>query len=448
MTPMDRRSFLALGAVAPLARIVQRTRRPNLLLILADDLGYGDLSRFGRPDYRTAHLDQLAREGLTFTNAYAAASTCTPSRTGLMTGRYPARFSAGLQAPMVWVNDKDGLSPDIPTLPSRLKAAGYRTALVGKWHLGYLPEQGPLKHGFDEFFGIKSGGVDYFTHDGPKGEKDLWEGEVPIERAGYFTDLLTNRAIEVLSRRAASPFYLSLHYTAPHWPWEGPLDGHGPKPTHPFVDGGSAKVYAEMVASLDRGIGRVMEALGRAGKDRDTLVIFTSDNGGERYSYNWPFSDQKFSLYEGGIRVPAAVRWPGRIPAGRTTSQVAITMDWTATFLARAGVDTDPSRPLDGIDLLGVATGAPPVPRTLFWRQHYGGRPRMFAARRAQWKFLRIDDAKHLFDLESDPGERGDLAQAEPARLAELEDAWNQWNAALPPIQTSQPPAPITRPSL
>jgi arylsulfatase A-like enzyme len=233
---------------------------------------------------------------------------------------------------------------------------------------------------------------------------------------------------------------LSLHYNAPHWPWEGPLDGHGPKPEHPFVDGGSAKVYAEMVATLDRGVGRVMEGLKKAGKDRDTLVIFTSDNGGERYSYNWPFSDQKFTLYEGGIRVPAAIRWPGRIPAGRTTKQVAINMDWTATFLARAGVANDPAHPLDGIDLLGVATGAPPVPRTLFWRQHYGGRPRMLAARRGTSKYLRIDDARFLFDLDRDPGEKGDLSKARPAELADLEGEWERWNAPLPPIKTPPPP--------
>jgi arylsulfatase A-like enzyme len=415
-------------------------------LIFADDLGYGDLSHFGRPDYRTPHLDRLAREGLTFTNCYAAASTCTPTRAGLMTGRYPARFSAGLQQPMGWVNDKDGLSPEHPTLGSRLKRAGYRTALVGKWHLGYLPEYGPLKHGFDEFFGIKSGGVDYFTHDGPQGQKDLWEGTMTVEQTGYLTDLLTSRAIDVISRRDPSPFYLSLHYNAPHWPWEGPTDGHGSPAKHHFVDGGSAKVYAEMVTSMDRGVGRVMEALNRAGKDRDTLVVFTSDNGGERYSYNWPFSDQKWTLWEGGIRVPAMMRWPGRIEPGGSTDLPAITMDWTATFLARAGL-TKVDPPLDGIDLLPVAGRSAPAGRILYWRQHYpGGRPRMVAARRGKWKYLRIAETDHLFDLENDPGEKGDLAAAQPARLAELKSSWARWNAQLPPFPAPPPPPPPVQP--
>jgi arylsulfatase A-like enzyme len=213
------------------------------------------------------------------------------------------------------------------------------------------------------------------------------------------------------------------------------MDGHGPMPNHPFVDGGSAKIFAEMVTSMDRGVGRVMEALRRAGKDRDTLVVFTSDNGGERYSYNWPFSDQKWTLWEGGIRVPAMMRWLGRIPAGQTTSQVAITMDWTATFLARAGATGDSEHPLDGIDLLGVASGAAPIPRTLYWRQHYSGRPRMCAARQDRWKYLRIGDPEYLFDLENDPGEKGDLAKAQSTRFAKLKEAWERWNAELPPIQ-------------
>jgi arylsulfatase A-like enzyme len=444
---LGRRGFLrSVGAAAGLPRLAGRSRqpgRPNLLLIFADDLGYGDVSLFGRPDYRTPGIDRIGLEGIRFSDAYAAASTCTPTRAGLLTGRYPARFPPGLQSPMGWVNDRDGLSPEHPTISSRLRAAGYRTALVGKWHLGHLPEFGPLRHGFDEFFGIKSGGVDYFTHDGPNGEADLWDGSVPVERAGYLTDLLTDRAIEVIDRRDPRPFYLSLHYTAPHWPWEGPEDGHGPGPSHPFVDGGSAVAFRAMMRSLDRGVGRVMEALGRGGKDRDTLVVFTSDNGGERYSYNWPFSDQKWTLYEGGIRVPAMLRWKGRVPPGRSSSQLVTTMDWTATFLAAAGVAPDPAHPLDGIDLLGVATGAArPVSRTLFWRQHYAGRPRQGAARRDRWKYLRIDDQERLFDLAVDPGEKGDLAKVRPELLAELREAFERWSAELPPLPAPQPPPP------
>src|SRR5688572_15476075 len=194
--------------------------RPNIIFILADDLGYGDLSCYGRPDYRTPHIDRLARDGVRFTSNYTAASVCTPSRVALMTGRYPARLPIGLVEPLGYGDESIGLAPDHPTVASRLKLAGYRTALIGKWHLGFLPEHGPLQHGFEEFYGILSGGVDYFTHREPSGKLDLHEGQVEVSQTGYLTDLLTRRALEYIARRHQSPFYLALHYTAPHWPWE------------------------------------------------------------------------------------------------------------------------------------------------------------------------------------------------------------------------------------
>jgi arylsulfatase A-like enzyme len=199
-----------------------------VVFILADDLGYGDLSCFGRPDYDTPNLDRLAREGIRFTNAYSASPLCTPTRCGFITGRYPARTRVGLEEPLDWkksLGDEAailGLSPDHPTLASLLKKNGYETSLVGKWHLGYLPRFGPLQSGFDEFFGIMSGGVDYFTHRDGDGEPDLFEGSVAVGRIGYVTDLLTERALKVIARRHSRPFYLSLH--PPHWPLEGPGD--------------------------------------------------------------------------------------------------------------------------------------------------------------------------------------------------------------------------------
>ena len=212
-----------------------------------------------------------------------------------------------------------GLPAEHPTIASLLKQSGYQTALVGKWHLGYLPNFGPVQSGFEEFFGIMSGAADFFTHKDMRGDGDLYEGKVPVERIGYMTEMLTQRAVKYISDRpkgsaSSTPFYLSLHYTAPHWPWEGPNDeavsrnlkgGYGG-----FTAGGSLKTYAQMMKSLDDGIGEVLRALDRADLARNTLVIFTSDNGGERFSYNWPFRGAKFSLWEGGLRVPAIVRLP------------------------------------------------------------------------------------------------------------------------------------------
>jgi arylsulfatase A-like enzyme len=422
--------------------MLAQERRPNLLFILADDLGYGDVSAYGRPDYRTPHIDRLIAEGTRFTNAYTAASTCTPTRVAFVTGRYPQRAAPALQVPMGigppnGPRPSYGLSPTIPTIGARLKKAGYETALVGKWHLGFLPEFGPLSHGFDEFFGIKSGGADYFTHTARDGTSDLWEGEVPAERIGYLTDLLTARAVEYIQRPHTRPFYLSLHYNAPHWPWEGPADTHGANPTHPFSEGGSPAVFAAMMRSLDDGVGKVMAALARAGRDGDTLVIFSSDNGGEVYSNNAPWSNGKFTLWEGGIRVPLALRWPGRVPAGASSPQFAISMDWSATMLAAGGAAPDPAYPLDGIDLLPFARdGRAPTDRTLFWRQPGGGAALMAsaAARRGKWKYLRVAGEEKLFDLDADPGEKGDVKSAHPAVIAELRSAWEAWNAGMVPV--------------
>src|SRR5687767_7252322 len=381
----NRREFIGSAVAAtliPNISLSQTRRRPNILFILADDLGYGDLSCYGRPDYQTPNLDRLASQGVRFLNAYAASPLCTPTRCAFITGRYPARTRVGLEEPLHEkraMGEKAltiGLPSEHPTVASLLKGSGYDTALIGKWHLGYLPNFGPTKSGFDEFYGIMSGAADFFTQKDMVGDLDFYEGEVPVERIGYMTDLLTRRAIEYISKRrkvgSERPFYLSLHYTAPHWPWEGPHD----RPPDPelrgpvaFRAGGSLKTYGEMMKSLDDGIGQVLNALSRAGLARDTLVIFTSDNGGERFSYNWPFSFQKFDLHEGGTRVPAMVRWPGVIPAGRVTDHAAITMDWTATILTVTGTAPDASYPLDGVDLMPVCKGKQPTDdRALFWR--------------------------------------------------------------------------------
>ena len=443
---IPRRSFLqssfAAAACTALPRLRwPRARTPNILFILADDLGYGDLSCYGRPDYRTPNLDRLAREGLRFTGNYTAAAVCSPTRVALMTGRYPARLPIGLKEPLVYGDESVGLPPGHPTPASLLKAAGYATALIGKWHLGFLPEHGPLRHGFDEFYGILGGAVDYFSHRAPPGQLDLHEGNVTVDHAGYMTDLLTDRAVQFVRRRHTAPFYLALHYTAPHFPWEGPGDSAASRSyrsvadtvkdryVQGYADGGSPRVFAAMVQRLDEGIGRLLRALEDAGHGRDTFVVFTSDNGGERYSYNWPASYGKRSLHEGGIRVPAIVRWPGRVPAGGTTDQSVITMDWTATMLALAGAAPDPAYPLDGVDLTPLCLGkARPFDRALFWRTRAQD-----AARRGRWKYLKIEGDEMLFDIPNDPGERADLDIYQPRALTSLREEFRLWNDRMLP---------------
>ena len=441
---IGRREFVGAGlAAAALGRAaaggsVPPSSRPNVLFILADDLGWADLSCYGRPDYKTPHLDRLAAEGMRFTQAYSASPVCTPTRCAFITGRYPQRTAVGLEEPLTWRRNLEqqkrdvGLPPEHPTVASLVRAAGYRTALVGKWHLGYLPKYGPLKSGFDEFFGIMSGGAYYFTHADANGDGDLFEGEVAVERAGYMTDLLTDRAVEFISRGHGRPFYLSLHYTAPHWPWEGPRDerlnlaaGRG---YTGMTSGGSLKAYAEMMRSLDEGVGKVLKALKDARLERDTLVVFTSDNGGERFSYNWPFRGGKFELYEGGLRVPAIVRWPKVVPAGRTTEQVAISMDWTATVLAAARATPDPAYPLDGEDLLPVVRGAsPPRERTLFWRHGAMG-----AARSGRWKYLKLDEkTERLYDLSTDEREQAEFSAAQKETFESLRAKYRQWDSQM-----------------
>jgi arylsulfatase A-like enzyme len=449
MRKIARREFIGGAALAAAAlnaagrAAAAPTRRPNVLFILADDLGYGDLSCYGRPDYQTPVLDAFAGQGMKFMSAYAAAPVCTPTRCAFITGRYPQRLPVGLEEPLKASSPTDvGLPPDHPTVASLLKGTGYDTALFGKWHLGWKPEFGPNRHGFDEFFGSLSGASDYFTHksaDMPGareisgGGADLWENLEPVERAGYLTDLLSDRAVEHVKRPRTRPFFLSLQYTAPHSPWEGPADGaidHAGHGRGPMADGGSLKIYGAMMKSMDAGIGRVLEALERSKLDRETLVIFTSDNGGERYSFNWPFSFEKMYLYEGGTRVPAMVRWPGVVPPGGVTEQAAITMDWTATILAATGTAADPARPLDGVDLLPVCTGARPAfDRELFWRI-----TGFDAARVGRWKYLKTAKGEFLFDLSVDPGEKADLRSKRPATFEEVRRKYQDWNGRMLPM--------------
>ena len=416
-----------------------RGEQPNIIFIMADDLGYADVSCYGRREYETPAIDRLAKEGVKFLQAYANSAVCSATRTGLMTGRYQNRLPIGLEEPLV-ARDV-GLPPEHPTLPSRLRDAGYTTVLVGKWHLGRLPRYGPLLSGYDHFWGMRGGAVDYFTHGNAFGP-DLWDGDTPVSATGYLTDLLGDRAVKVIEDHdpgAGKPLFMSLHFNAPHWPWEGPGDeaesrrlAAKKKPGAIFhFDGGSQETYAAIVTRMDQQIGRVLDALDARGMSEDTIVIFTSDNGGERFSDNWPFTGMKTELLEGGLRVPALLRWPAAVKAGTTCDQVTITMDWTPTLLAAAGGAPHPDFPPDGIDLGGVLSGADPVPRTLFWRFRHLDQE---ACRHGDWKYLKIAGETFLFNLAADPRERANLKGLEPGRLEELLGLYRAWSAEMLPL--------------
>ena len=410
---------------------------PNILFVLADDFGFADLSCYGRRDYTTPNIDRLAGQGVKFMQAYANSAVCTASRVALITGRYQYRLPIGLEEPLA--GRRVGLPPEHPTIASLLRKAGYGTSLIGKWHLGPLPDYGPLKSGYDHFWGFRSGALDYFTHKSGGANTDtddLWDGDVKIHQNGYFTELLADQAIKSIRGygQQKRPFFISLHLNAPHWPWEGPDDepiSRTLKVLSAF-DTGTLKTYARMVQSMDLHVGRVLKALESAGASQNTIVIFTSDNGGERFSDTWPFTGKKSELLEGGLRIPAMVRWPARIKAGSTTAQVAMGMDWLPTLLAAAGAQADPAYPPDGINLLPVLTqGAPAVPRRVYWRYRLNAQQ---AVRDGDMKYLKINENTFLFNVVDDPLERANLKERQPEVFKRLVESYQEWEKTMLPL--------------
>ena len=407
-------------------------QKPNIIFIMADDLGYADLSCYGRREYATPNIDRIAERGVWFTQAYANSAVCSATRLALITGRYQYRLPLGLEEPLAG-KTHIGLPPEHPTMPSLLRARGYATALIGKWHLGVLPSFGPLQSGYDRFWGIRSGAIDYFTHLNARGTHDLWDGDASVEQTGYLTDLLGDRAVELVSA-AKQPYLLSLHFNAPHWPWVA----HGDEPESERLrgsnlrhyDGGTMRTYARMVQAMDHQVGRVLQALDVTGQADNTIVIFTSDNGGERFSDTWPFSGVKTELLEGGLRVPAVMCWPARLRAGTTCDQVMATMDWLPTMLAAAGAEPDSAYPLDGMDLLPVLHGTPATPRILFWRYKANEQAAM---RDGPYKYLKLRNNTFLFDVVQDPRERANLKTRLPEVYARMTAAWNAWNETMLP---------------
>jgi arylsulfatase A-like enzyme len=443
-TRLSRRQLLKTSAAGSLAlltgkRALAQTagRPPNIVFIMADDMGYADVSCYGRPDLRTPNIDGLAARGVRLVQAYANSAVCTATRVGLITGRYQYRLRIGLEEPLAMPSATVGLPPDHPTLPSLLKKAGYATALVGKWHLGTLPNFGPLQSGYEQFFGFRGGAVDYYSHNGTNQKPDLWDNDMPVERAGYMTRLLGDRAVEVVTRYAAQrrPFFVSLHFNAPHWPWEAPGDEAESQRIRATnlndYDGGSQKTYQRMIAELDAQVGRVIAALKSNGLTENTIVVFTSDNGGERFADTWPFTGRKTELLEGGLRIPAIISWPAALPQNRTSEQVAISMDWMPTLLAAAGSMPNPAYPSDGMNLLPqLRTTVAPMPRRLFWRYKANAQRAM---RDGDFKYLKIRENTFLFNVADDPMERANLKERHRDVYERMSREWLAWNATMLP---------------
>ena len=407
--------------------------RPNVVFILADDLGYGDLGSYGARDIRTPHLDRLAREGVRLTNYYSAGAVCTPTRVAFLTGRYQQRVG------MEWANYPIG-TPGLPTsetsVATMLKRNGYTTAVFGKWHVGGTAEFAPNAHGFDTFFGFLGPNVDFFTHREVVPHfrvPDLFEDTKPVEREGYMTDLITERSVSFIERQGqrgdTPPFFLYVSYNAPHWPFQPPDPDRRWEATPENRLEGNRKDYASMVESMDEGVGRILKTLADRGLAENTLVIFSSDNGGERLSRNAPFFNHKATLWEGGIRVPCVMRWPGQLPIGKTSEQAVITMDLTASILAATGTAPPEGRSLDGMDVLPILKGKRPLEeRTFFWRIVEQGVVQK-AVRKGRWKYVLdgIERLEMLFDLERDPGERETLFYDHPEVARELRQSLKAW---------------------
>ena len=428
-----------MGTTAMGAPILAKSnsRLPNIIFIMADDLGFADLGCTGARDARTPNIDSLAKNGMLLRQGYSNSSVCSATRTALLTGCYQYRFPVGLEEPIGPLAPKDiGLPSGRRTLASVLRESGYETALVGKWHLGDASASLPEMHGYDHFFGILGGGVDYFRHKAVLNSKEigsgLIDGDTEIDRIGYLTDLFGAEAVKRIHERQNRPLFLSLHFTAPHWPWEGREDEEVARTLRSVLhhDGGTRQVYARMIEAMDQNVGRVISALREKGELDNSIIIFTSDNGGERFSDTWPFTGMKGELLEGGIRVPILAQWTDRIAPGVESAQVMTSMDFLPTLLSVAGGAWDKDE-FDGLDLSAqLFDGAAPSDRTLFWRMKSHGQA---AVRQGEWKYLQLEGQEYLFNIVNEPRERAYLNELYPGKLLELRSAWDAWNAQMLP---------------
>jgi arylsulfatase A-like enzyme len=429
---------LAVTCAAP----AETPRRPNIVFVLIDDLGYADLGCQGAKDIRTPNIDRIARDGVRFSDFYANAPVCTPTRAAFMTGRWQQRvgleWALGYTAEQVrrvdgsWVAEKDihalGLPEREVTIAALLKKAGYATGAFGKWHLGHQPKYNPVRRGFDAYFGTLLGHADYFRHNYFDGTHQLRDGERAVKATGYLTDLINRRAVEFVRKHARQPFFLYVPHLAVHAPYQPP-GRPGDAVSKANMHAGDRKSYAAMLAKVDEGVGLLVAELDRQKVADNTLVVVAADNGGApHFSDNSPLFNHKQTLWEGGIRVPCVMRWPGTLAKGKLVKQPAITMDLTATFLALAGASPAKDRPLDGIDLLPILTGKrPALTRTFFWRIDRSNRKQK-AVRHGDWKYVQDGVfVEMLFNLADDIGERRNLAFRHPDIVRDLKKRLAAW---------------------
>jgi arylsulfatase A-like enzyme len=438
-----KRSLRILSAAALLLSLCYfsdaQTSRPNIVVIVADDMGYADTGPYGGKDIPTPSLDALARDGVRFTDAYVSGPYCSPTRAGLMTGRYPQRFGHeyNILSNFVAGHSEVGLPLSETTMADRLKTAGYSTALFGKWHLGSAPRFHPMERGFEEFFGFLDGAHSYMSPTVTPGNP-LFEGRKHVAEPAYLTDVLADRAVEYINRKRGKPYFLYLAFNAVHTPMEATE-----KYLKRFenIKDGRRRTYAAMLSAMDDAIGKALAAV-----DDNTLVFFFSDNGGPTTaggpngSRNEPLKGSKRTTWEGGVRVPFIVKWKGRIPAGATYSQPVIQLDVLPTALAAAGIRHD-AKKFDGINLLPFIGKASARPHeTLYWRT--GG---MIAIRKGDWKLVRMTatafveppyvisdlSALELYNLQDDISETKNLAAANPKKVKELAADWTRWANSL-----------------
>jgi len=434
---LDRRDFLktiGLGAAAltlpGCMRDSQRFEKPNIILILADDLGYGDVCCYGSEIINTPHIDALAQGGMRFTDFHSNGPMCSPTRAALLTGRYQQR--CGIEGVLSVKSNRDtGMAPEEVTFAEVLNAAGYATACLGKWHLGYRVPFIAVNQGFDTFRGFMAGGSDYHSHINRSGQPDWWKDDKLVPEQGYTTDLLTDHAITSIEQNKDKPFCVYIPYQAVHFPFQGPNDK-----ADRVVGGnywsnakyGSRKdrkaAYKEMIESLDANVGRIVAAVKRLGLERKTLIFFTSDNGAYKWvGSNLPCRGQKTDLWEGGHRVPAIAYWPGRIKAGTVTHETTMTMDLFPMMIAMAGAKLPKGLKLDGTSLLPLLLEGKKLPeRTLFWRFR-----KEHAVRKGPWKLLVRGENQYLFNLDNDIGEKNSLLEAKPDIVGVLQAEFLSW---------------------
>jgi len=403
------------------------SERPNIILIMADDLGYGDISCYGSKKIKTPNIDTLAKGGMKFTDYHSNCPVCSPTRAALLTGRYQQR--AGIEGVIYAKNParQTGMALEEITFAEVLKGCGYVTGIFGKWHLGYKVEFNPAKQGFDEFRGYVSGNVDYHSHLDGAGIEDWWKNLEKVPEEGYCTDLITKHGVDFVERHKDEPFCLYLPYEAPHYPYQGRKD-----PPERFAGGKKGKkaqgreitrAYKEMVEVMDEGIGRIVDTVKRLGLERKTFIFLCSDNGATKSGSNGALSGYKGSLWEGGHRVPAVASWPGKIMPGTITDQTVLGMDLFATLVSVAGTKLPPGLKLDGVDLLGMLIKDKKLPeRTLFWRYRNEK-----AVRKGPWKLLVQGKDVKLFNLDDDLAEKKNLAEAEPGKVKALEAELSAW---------------------